>query len=347
MKRIEEDHSCVWRDQVEKLKGIVLAQNALIEKQAQAFGKQREQLIQNTQTVEDLKTQFAVKIEALSSEVKELKRQRFGRSSEKVTPIKSELNAERVSQQERDQAWLKTQQKRAETRKKKLSLKERKVFHPVPNDLRVCKKCGKELKALGTGKSSTIYEYVPAAIERQTHIRETLSCSCGECIVTAPGPRRVLDKTSYGPGLIAQLISSKCSDSIPLYRLKKQFRRLKAPLSESTMNRLYHEAAFLLTPIYNKLKENLSAQDIVQADETPLKSLEKSGKTKGKAQTGYIWTFLSEDPKTIIYSYSPSRSGQTASEILGASAGTLVVDAYTGYNQVTKSLSKHFVCNSH
>ena len=39
---------------------------------------------------------------------------------------------------------------------------------------------------------------------------------------------------------------------------------------------------------------------------------------------------------TIVYVFSPSRSGETPCAVLGASKGTLVVDAYTGYNQVTK-----------
>ena len=40
------------------------------------------------------------------------------------------------------------------------------------------------------------------------------SCSCGEHIVTAKAPRRVFEKSSYGPGFIAHLITAKCADTI-------------------------------------------------------------------------------------------------------------------------------------
>jgi hypothetical protein len=48
---------------------------------------------------------------------------------------------------------------------------------------------------------------------------------------------------------------------------------------------------------------------------------------------GYLWTFLSDH--LIAFRFSPSRSGETPREVLGGRAGTLVVDAYTGYNRVT------------
>lgn len=50
----------------------------------------------------------------------------------------------------------------------------------------------------------------------------------------------------------------------------------------------------------------------------------------GKTRRAYMWTFLSGD--RIGYRYSPSRSGQTPVDVLGGTSGTLVVDAYTGYN---------------
>ena len=61
--------------------------------------------------------------------------------------------------------------------------------------------------------------------------------------------------------------------------------------------------------------------------------------TKRRGDKGYIWTFLGHDDADgadlIAYRYSDSRSGDTPCDVLGGTAGTLVVDAYTGYNRVT------------
>jgi len=58
---------------------------------------------------------------------------------------------------------------------------------------------------------------------------------------------------SYGPGFIAHLIVSKCGDSIPLYCLEKQYRRLGIPISRSTMTDLFHRHAELLAPLPARL----------------------------------------------------------------------------------------------
>jgi len=48
---------------------------------------------------------------------------------------------------------------------------------------------------------------------------------------------------------------------------------------------------------------------------------------------GFVWTFLTG--KQIAYVFSGDRSGQTPARVLGGTTGSLVVDAYTGYNDVT------------
>lgn len=47
-----------------------------------------------------------------------------------------------------------------------------------------------------------------------------------------------------------------------------------------------------------------------------------------------VWTFNAGN--LVVYRYAASRSGETPVQVLGGSQGMLVVDGYTGYNQVTK-----------
>ena len=48
----------------------------------------------------------------------------------------------------------------------------------------------------------------------------------------------------------------------------------------------------------------------------------------------YLWGFVTRE--VVVYRYAPSRSGDTAKQVLGDSTGRLVVDQFTGYNAVTK-----------
>jgi transposase len=47
----------------------------------------------------------------------------------------------------------------------------------------------------------------------------------------------------------------------------------------------------------------------------------------------FVWTFLSK--LCTVYVFSPSRSGDTAKNVLGGTKGALTIDGYTGYNVVT------------
>ena len=106
---------------------------------------------------------------------------------------------------------------------------------------------------MGKGKESIEWSYVPEYFRRCRHVRETLTCSCGQYIVTAPGPDHCVENTRYGDGLRAYRVTSKCPDSLPLYWLAKQFARLGIPIPRSTLTDLCHQVARQLVPSSERL----------------------------------------------------------------------------------------------
>jgi transposase len=59
-----------------------------------------------------------------------------------------------------------------------------------------------------------------------------------------------------------------------------------------------------------------------------------------------VWTFVTDT--LTFYAYATSRSGDTPNRILGTSSGSLLCDAYTGYNHVTRVGSRERAgCNAH
>lgn len=250
-----------------------------------------------------------------------LKRRVFGKKSEKMPSIERQLRKTKKADPDA------TRQKRRAASEQKEQLRTERTVIPVPPAQRSCPACGSgELRPIGGGKESTIYEYVPGYFRRRVYVRETLGCTCGDYIVTAPCPEKSTEKSQYSPSFVAHLMVSKCGDSIPLYRLETHYRRLGIPIARSTMNDLLHRNAELLAPLSKRLLELIAASPVVMADETTIPMM-------GSTKRAYVWVFLSE---TLIgYRFSPSRSGETPRQVLGGTQGTLVVDAYTGYNRVT------------
>jgi transposase len=136
----------------------------------------------------------------------------------------------------------------------------------------------------------------------------------------------VFDRTQYSPGLIAYLIVSKCGDAMPTYRAEKHFARLGVRIARSTLGDLIHRAAGILEPLYDALLARIVAHPHCQADETSsdYRAAPISGDSSGPSSD-----------KEIGYVFSGDRSGQTPSRVLGGTQGSLVVDAYTGYNDIT------------
>ena len=257
------------------------------------------------------------KLDHLAAEVEALKRAVFGKKSEKMPPMSREAA--------RAPTRAETTKKRAERALEKQKLVTEDVEHKVPDDKRECPACASDAKPAGT-KESIELEWVNGFFRRRRHLRETLACACGDYIITADAPDRVFDRTQYGPGFVAHLVVQKCADSIPLYRLEKQFARTGISISRSTMTDLFHRAGSALEPLVDRIAELVRESDLVLADETP-------HRMQSTAKTPYLWTFVAD--KLVLYRFAADRSGLTPEKVLGDSKGILVADAYSGYNAVT------------
>ncbi len=184
-------------------------------------------------------------VSTLKHELETLMRRVLGPKSEKMPPVKKQLDAEKP----KDKAATKRRRaERAEARRKKVQ--QVTVVHPVIADRRNCPACGNsELKRVGEGKESIVYKFVPAHFIAERHLRETLSCPCGDYIVTADGPSKWADKSHYAPSFVAHVVTAKCADHEPLYRQAKALERIGVPVSRSTLNDLFHRAAMTLAPL--------------------------------------------------------------------------------------------------
>jgi len=69
-------------------------------------------------------------------------------------------------------------------------------------------------------------------------VRVKYACpGCEQCVKTAALPEHILPKTNASPGLLAQLVTSKYVDSLPLYRQEAMFERYGVRLPRATQRR--------------------------------------------------------------------------------------------------------------
>lgn len=286
----------------------------------------------------------ADEIEHLKHELSQLKKAVFGPRSERSRMPRVDAGT-KATPEDRQKA-------RRERAAAKQKLESVRTELKVPKEQRTCPDCGSEKLAALPGRESTVYEFVPARFIRHVYVQEVLRCECRGYVVTAPGAPKVVARGRYGASFLAHLAVAKCADSIPIYRLEKDYQRQGIPIARSTMNSLLHRASEITKPLWTRILDKIRVRAIVMADETTLRMQDDGN---GKPKTGFVWTFVAEadededeDGLDVAYVYADSRSGTTPARVLGETKGYLLVDAYSGYNEITQVHSrKRAGCHAH
>lgn len=268
------------------------------------------------------------RLEALETELAALKRMVFGQKAEPLPRLKPPKPPE-PTPEEKAESERKRKETRAERQQARAGMETEDVPVPLPVADQVCPKCqGTTFRPLPEGETRVEYDFVQAHLRKRRIVREKWACSCGHCILTAPDLPQVGTGSLYSPALHAHIVVAKCADSVPLYRQEKMLARAGVSIDRNTLIDLFHRVAREVRPIYLRLLELVRQEEVVYADETTLKVQDPGA---GKCKMGWMWTFVNE--KMALYVYKDTRSGRVPAEVLGDSAGWLVTDGYSGYNE--------------
>jgi transposase len=132
-----------------------------------------------------------------------------------------------------------------------------------------------------------------------------------------------------GPGLLAYILTSKFDDHLPLYRLNEIFTRMGADIPDTTLVDWCGRAMKTLQPVIELIGKEIMASDLLHADDTPIRVLDRSQKDKGLGKgvrQGRIWVYVRNQrrrtkgaplaqragtaPPGAVYRFSPDRKGK-------------------------------------
>lgn len=213
--------------------------------------------------------------------------------------------------------------------------------HDLPEGDKPCPCCGKVREKIGEDVTWQL-EYIPGHFERLEHVRYKYACQhCeqnasggrdGPQIVRADAPLAPIDKGLAGPGLLAYIVTSKFSDYLPLYRLEGIFERAGVEIARSTMSLWCRDVAELVKPLHDLMIARVLASKVIGTDDTVMPMLAPG---EGKASKARMWVYVGdEDNPCNVFDFTLSRSRDGPSEFLKDYRGTLLADAYGGYNGV-------------
>lgn len=158
-------------------------------------------------------------------------------------------------------------------------------------------------------------------------------------------PSFPIEKGIPGSGLLASIITDKFVDHQPLYRQLERFKRSGITLPSSTLGEWVSAACSMLTPLYECLKSKVLSSDYLQADETPIKVLDRD--KKGKTHRGYYWVYRDPVSGLVLFDYREGRSREGPTELLKNFKGHLQTDGYNAYDVFDKGDIQLLHCMAH
>jgi len=211
--------------------------------------------------------------------------------------------------------------------------------YELPDELCQCPTCQGTREKIGAAVSYTI-EYLPGSFVRIKHIQHKYACRA--CEQNGDNPNITLatktngspiDKGLPGPGLLAYVVTAKFGDYLPLHRLQHIFARQGFELDRSTMCLWLHDVARLVRPLYDRMTQRVKQSDVLATDDTEMPLL-----APGKTKKARMWIYRGDDAHPYnVFAFTESRQRDGPAAFLKDFRGTLLADAYGGYDGIVLS----------
>ena len=289
-------------------------------------------------------------IESLKAELAELKRLVFGSKSERFVPaVPDEQLSLGLAIEEKQKELItqtievtRTVEKKSQNHPGRMPLpahlpRVEHVIEPL-EDTSEMKKIGEEI--------TESLEYTPGKFFVNKYIRPKYAKPSAEGVVIGELPSRIIEKGIAGASLLAYMLISKYTDHLPLHRQIEIFKREGIKLASSTVSDWVNQAITPLLPLSELMLKKVQCSKYLQADETPIKVLDKD--KKGDSHRGYYWVYHAVEEGLVYFDYREGRSREGPEEILENFKGYLQTDGYGAYDAFGKKPGIHLIhCMAH
>ena len=293
-------------------------------------------------------------IEHLQIQIAALRRQMYGRKSEKLEAEvgQLELKLEELlldNGEDPPPSSPASEERKSRARKPLPADLPRDTVEHLPSD-DACPDCGGALKPIGEDVAEQL-EYVPDSWRVIRHVRPKFSCACCQTLVQASAPSRPIARGLAGPGLLAHVMIGKYADHLPLYRQSQIYARDGLDLDRSTLSEWVGGVTRLLRPLVDALRKYVIAGAAVHADDTPVPMLAPG---KGKTVTGRLWAYVRDErpagstsAAALWMAFTPDRRGEHAQQHLNAFNGIIHADGFAGYDVLYGGTRTQAACWAH
>lgn len=291
---------------------------------------------------------------SLNEHLRLLRKQLFGRSSEKRTPAEerqallfNEAEAE-TSVPERSKVQSHTRGRKRGRKPLSASLPRLEIVHDVPEEERGPR------RLIGQDTSEVLV-VIPQKVYVERHVYpkyappEGVDVPEGEPTVkTAARPLRLIQNSIASASLLAYTFIAKFCDHLPFHRQVAIFARWGAEIKKRTMCNWAIQVSKRCSILIDLLYESIRDSHLINVDETTLQVLSEAGRSN--LTNSYMWVIRAGPPEkpVILFKYRETREARFLPELLKGFQGVLQTDGYEAYDAVAAELQViHAGCWDH
>lgn len=154
--------------------------------------------------------------------------------------------------------------------------------------------------------------------------------------LTSPAPPSLIPSGFYGPSLLAEVVLDKFLDHLPLYRIEQRFLRLHGvKIPRQTLSDNLAHIANSAELVVSAMDKDLWATGYVQADETPIRCLDPE--RPGGSFRGYLWSVTGPPGSDVIFRWADNRGHEVFKDWLPVDFhGVVQRDGYPAYATVAR-----------
>jgi transposase len=221
------------------------------------------------------------------------------------------------------------------------------TFLDIPDEQKVCQETGESLVQIGVEVSHKLAHkpgsYYVKEIIRPKYAHPQIEKNG---ILTADLPDSLLPKCRADESLLAEVITKKFADHLPLYRVAEIFKREGIGISRKLLSQWVIRSAMALKPLYDEMLKRVLSSKNIFIDETPVKLWEAE-----KCKQAYMWVVVGggeASPAYRIYEFKENRCHDNVLDILKDYRGGLHSDKYAAYQRLAeRKVITWFPCFSH
>ena len=293
-------------------------------------------------SLEKIVEQQRAEILSLKEQLAWLKRQIFGKKSERVidTPAEQLLfeGFENANEQKEEGQTIAAhkRKKRTPTGNDTIQLPDdlpvETIVIDLPQEEKVCKETGVALRHIGEEISFKL-AHTPGSYFLKKFVRPKYAHPQQEekGVLAAPMPDSLLPKCRADESLLAEIVTRKYVDHLPLYRIAEILRRDEIAISRRLLSQWVVSVGCALKPLYDVMKRQILQSDRLHIDESPVNLFDSPNVTQG-----YMWVVCGgdgPDPPYRLYDFYENRKHQNVETVLGSYSGIIHSDKYGAYEK--------------